>query len=170
MHHRALPRRTVLLGAVALAAAGCGSTPEAKAPPAPPDPEVTLLIDLVAGKTRLLDLYTAAQRAHTAFAERLRPFHARHAEHLKALTAELNRLAPEPSFPTPSPSPAVTAAPTPPVPAALGRALAMLRGEERKAAVTRLRHIGGVSPSLAQLLASIGACEAAHAVALPRSR
>ncbi|MFC7588780.1 hypothetical protein ACFQYP_37585 [Nonomuraea antimicrobica] len=47
--------------------------------------------------------------------------------------------------------------------------MARLRDLERKAAAQRVRQLDTASPGLAQLIASIGACEAAHVVALPRS-
>ncbi|RJL26576.1 hypothetical protein D5H75_26725 [Bailinhaonella thermotolerans] len=47
-------------------------------------------------------------------------------------------------------------------------ALSLLRDLERRAAASRPAQLASASPSLAQLLASIGACEAAHVVALPK--
>jgi len=45
-----------------------------------------------------------------------------------------------------------------------------LRAAERAAAAARPRQLATVSPSLAQLVACIGACEAAHVVALAATR
>ncbi|MFD0479332.1 hypothetical protein ACFQ0B_72575 [Nonomuraea thailandensis] len=85
------------------------------------------------------------------------PFRDRHQAHLN----ELRKHIPAGSAP-PSPSPSATAS--------AGKAsLSRLRELERAAAAERPRQLGGVSPGVAQLIASIGACEAAHAVALPRS-
>lgn len=64
------------------------------------------------------------------------------------------------SSPTPS-APQATATPV--------VTLSRLRDLERRSAALRTRQLAGIPPAFAQLVASIGACEAAHAVALPRS-
>ncbi|MEV7965064.1 hypothetical protein AB0O34_03660 [Sphaerisporangium sp. NPDC088356] len=167
MRQRALTRRAVLrgtaAGAIGVAVAGC-SAPEAAPPaPKPPDPETVLLTGVIADKEHMVALYRQAVLSGGKLAAALGPFQQRHEAHL----AELRRRLP--------PSPAPTAAsPTPSVPAGSPPAAARvsvgaLRELERRAAATRPRQIGSVSPSLAQLLACIGACEAAHAVALARA-
>jgi hypothetical protein len=50
------------------------------------------------------------------------------------------------------------------------QALAALRLAERQAAAARIKEVEQVKPGFAQLLASIGACEAGHAVTLSRGR
>ncbi|MEV5413659.1 hypothetical protein AB0K60_33135 [Thermopolyspora sp. NPDC052614] len=45
-----------------------------------------------------------------------------------------------------------------------------LRAAERAAAASRAGQLASASPALAQLVACIGACEAAHVIALPSSR
>ncbi|WP_440099494.1 hypothetical protein [Streptosporangium sp. H16] len=162
---RSVSRRALLrggaLGVAAVTVTGCAT--EERVPPAaaPPDPETLLLRELIAGKERTVALYASAASA------RLEPFRQRHEAHL----AELRRRLP----PAP-PAPAATSATPAPTPSPSGSAaqggspsVRTLRDLERRAAALRTRQIEGVSPPLAQLLASIGACEAAHAVALSRS-
>ncbi|WP_405140439.1 twin-arginine translocation signal domain-containing protein [Sphaerisporangium sp. NBC_01403] len=170
MRQRALTRRAVLrgtaAGAVAMAVAGC-SAPEAAPPaPKPPDPETVLLTGVIADKEQMVALYRQAVLAGGRPASVLGPFQQRHEAHL----AELRRRLPPSPAPTPaSPTPAPPSSPPASAPAAAKVSVARLRELERKAAAARPRQIGSVSPALAQLLASIGACEATHAVALARA-
>lgn len=150
---RPLPvsRRAVLTGgAAALALSGCTAKHDAAAPTQGPDPEHVLLAELVAEKERTIALYQALG------AERLRPFQQRHEAHLAELRKRL------PATP-PTATPTTRSSPPPKV------SLTRLRDVERKAAALRPRQLADASPALAQLIASIGACEAAHALALPRS-
>ncbi|MGS2641497.1 hypothetical protein [Streptosporangium sp. LJ11] len=159
---RSVSRRALLrggaLGVAAVTVTGCAA--EERVPPAaaPPDPETLLLRELIAGKERTVALYASAASA------RLEPFRQRHEAHLAELR---RRLPPAPAAtsatPAPTPSPSGSAA------QGGGPSVRTLRDLERRAAALRTRQIEGVSPPLAQLLASIGACEAAHAVALSRS-
>ncbi|MEV0588167.1 hypothetical protein [Nonomuraea sp. NPDC050310] len=161
-----LSRRAVLAGGALLVpgtvtatVAGCSArTPEAEPPPAP-DPEDVLLGQLISDKQRTIALYT---QMVDSGGSALRPFLDRHQVHL----AELRRRRPL-DLPTEAPT---ATPPTPSTPAAEPKVtLTRLRDVERKAAALRLRQLADASPSLAQLIASIGACEAAHALALPRS-
>ncbi|GAA3035610.1 hypothetical protein [Streptosporangium longisporum] len=169
---RSVSRRVLLrggaLGVTVAVTAGCAAE-KAAGPatgrPVPPDPETVLLRELIAGKERAVALYASAA------SERLTPFRQRHEAHLAELR---RRLPPADRTPPAAPSAAASppgASPTPSGgPARGGRAsLRSLRDLERKAAASRVRQIAGASPPLAQLIASMGACEAAHAVALPRS-
>ncbi|MFF3439032.1 hypothetical protein [Streptosporangium sp. NPDC002721] len=159
---RSVSRRALLrggtLGVAVVTVAGCAT--EERVPPvaAPPDPETLLLRELIAGKELTVALYASAASA------RLEPFRQRHEAHLAELR---RRLPPAPPASAPAPSPT----PSPSGSAAQGGrpSVRTLRDLERKAAALRTRQIEGVSPPLAQLLASIGACEAAHALALSRS-
>ncbi|MFC4584557.1 twin-arginine translocation signal domain-containing protein [Sphaerisporangium corydalis] len=166
MRQRALSRRAVLkgtaAGAVAAAVAGC-APPEAAPvdPAAPPDPETVLLTKVIADKEQIVALYRQAARPGTRLATTLQPFQHRHEAHL----VELRRRLP-PAPPPASPSPSVSAG-SPPATARVS--VGRLRELERRSAATRPRQIGGASPPLAQLLACIGACEAAHAAALART-
>ncbi|MEU8385360.1 hypothetical protein [Streptosporangium sp. NPDC048865] len=158
---RSVSRRALLrggaLGVAAVTVAGCAT--EERPPPvaAPPDPETLLLRELIAGKERTVALYASAASA------RLEPFRQRHEAHLAELRRRLPPApasTPAPPAPSPTPSPSGSAG---------GASVRTLRDLERRAAALRTRQIKGVSPPLAQLLASIGACEAAHALALSRS-
>lgn len=146
-----LSRRAVLAGgAMVVALAGCsGDVPP---PPARDTPEQALARTLIAEKAKTVALYDTliAKGGH-----RLVPFRDRHQAHL----AELRRRFPKVSAPTGPP----TATTTPTTSAKVSTA--RLRGLERKAAALRPNQLSGISPALAQLVASIGACEAMHALA-----
>lgn len=172
MPQRALTRRAVLRGTAAGAAvtvaAGCSAPVPAPREPARPDPETVLLTKVIAAKEEMVALYGRAAEPGTGLAAALRPFQQRHEAHLAELRRRLPPRATSPASPPgppPSPGPPSPGASPPPEKVSLGR----LRQLEREAAATRPRQIGGVSASLAQLLACIGACEAAHAVALART-
>ncbi|GAA2210112.1 hypothetical protein GCM10009850_055710 [Nonomuraea monospora] len=159
MRARQLSRRVLLAGGALLTGGAAGLTgcsdsgPARPAASPPPDsPETVLLKGLIAEKERTIALYSSLI---SDGAEKLGPFRDRHQAHLD----ELRKYVPAASA---SASPSPTASP---VKASLSR----LRELERKAAAARPRQLGGVSPGVAQLIASIGACEAAHAVALPKS-
>jgi hypothetical protein len=172
-----LSRRALLrggaIGLAAATAAGCGSGGDRPpAASAPPDPETLLLRELIAEKERMVALYRAAVSTGPR-AERLRAFLEHHEAHL----AELRRRSSDPvreplAAGTPTPSGATVMATPSPTPAASAGAptLRALREAERDAAATRPGQLDAASPALAQLIASIGACEAAHALALSRSR
>ncbi|GGK83506.1 hypothetical protein Sme01_17600 [Sphaerisporangium melleum] len=168
MRQCALTRRAVLRGtaaaALAVPATGCSGhdRPAPAAPARPPDPETVLLTRVIADKERMVALYRQAALANAKIAATLRPFQQRHEAHL----AELRRRLPSPATPAATPATSATPGSSPPgAKVTIGR----LRDMERAAAAARPRQIGTVSPPLAQLLASIGACEAAHAAALAGS-
>ncbi|MBE3010220.1 hypothetical protein IL992_13600 [Microbispora sp. NEAU-D428] len=159
--------RRALLGSAAaagLAAAGCSSAPRKPAAPAPPDPQTVLLTSLIAGKEQLLSLYGRAASALPGRAAALEPFRQRHAAHLQALRALLPAGSGTGTFPA-SPTPSASASPSG-SPVSVGA----LRDAERRAASARPAQMATASPALSQLLASIGACEAVHVVALGRVR
>nr|SBO93328.1 hypothetical protein BN4615_P2842 [Nonomuraea gerenzanensis] len=144
-------------GAAALSACSASGPPEPPAAPPSDSPETVLLKGLIAEKERTIALYASLI---SDGAEKLAPFRDRHQAHLN----ELRKYVPASASASPpaSSSPSVTAS--------AGKvSLSRLRGLERKAAAQRPRQLGGVSPGVAQLIASIGACEAAHAIALPSS-
>ncbi|MEV4075287.1 hypothetical protein [Nonomuraea fuscirosea] len=159
-----LSRRALLAGGAAALTACSASGPDRPAAPAPDSPETVMLKGLIAEKERTIALYSSLI---SGGADKLVPFRDRHQAHLD----ELRRHVTVPSPPVAAPG---SAAPSPTAtPAATAKArkpsLARLRELERKAAAGRARALGGLSPGVAQLVASIGACEAAHVVALPRS-
>ncbi|WP_084258885.1 hypothetical protein [Microtetraspora malaysiensis] len=165
-----LTRRSLLGVAVAgVLVSGCSSSPAAKPRvPGPPDPETLLLRSLIAGKEETVALYHGAALSLTKLAAELRPFEQRHLAHLAALRGMLPQgagtsapasAAPSGAAPSGSPSPSASAV-----------SLADLRRAERRAATARPGQTEGASPALSQLIASIGACEAVHVIALGRLR
>ncbi|WP_031163121.1 hypothetical protein [Streptosporangium roseum] len=157
---RSLSRRALLrggaLGVAAVAVAGCAAEEPEPLRAEPPDPETVLLRQLIAGKEQTVALYASTASA------KLAPFGKRHEAHL----AELRRRLP----PDATPAPASPGAPSPSPSGSPGAKASVrsLQRLEQRAAALRPRQLDGVSPALAQLIASIGACEAAHAVALSR--
>ncbi|MFW5416872.1 hypothetical protein J0910_09640 [Nocardiopsis sp. CNT-189] len=161
----AVTRRAALLGALAAAAAagaaGCG----VRWYPSEVGQDERILRGAVAAKERLIARYRAAVGAGEGPAELLESFLAHHEEHLAALRDRL----PEDSAaeegaedaerggdggPSPSPEPVPEEPPS----------TADLQSLEEAAAVGRARECAQVlEPALAQLLASVGACEIGHA-------
>lgn len=165
-----VPRRTVLGGAAAFALPALPILPvlltgcaKEKAEERKPLPDVAVLTGAIASEERLIALYESARRANAPLAARLDPFLARHREHLSVLRRYL-----VPGSGGRSPSPTAAAAP-PAMPGDPDRALSLLRKAESQAAAARMYDVERVAPGVAQLLACIGACEAGHAAALPRS-
>ena len=166
-------RRVLAVGtlAVPLLASGCkgigalGTPPKAR-------PDVAVAWDAIAGEERLIARYGEVLAAVPALAGTLRPILAQHREHLARLRSRL--IVPRASGrPTGLPSadatsrgqagagPPGTAPPTTAV-----AALAYLQEAERAAAASLVGHLMAASPSFAQLLASIAASEATHALVL----
>ncbi|MER6575091.1 hypothetical protein [Nonomuraea sp. NPDC001023] len=171
MRPRHLSRRAVLAGGAAALTACSASGPAGPATPAPDSPETVLLRQVVADKERTVALYSALIAGG---ADSLEPFRARHQAHL----AELRKYLPAGPPPVSSPAVSSPAVSSPASPGASPGAtpsqsprptLSRLRDVERRAAAQRPRQLAGLSPGVAQLLASIGACEAVHAVSLPKS-
>ncbi|WP_188194441.1 hypothetical protein [Nonomuraea sp. SYSU D8015] len=154
MRPRHLSRRVLLAGGAAALTACSASGPPQPPAKAPDSPETLLLKELIADKERTIALYSSLIAGG---AEKLGPFRDRHQAHLNELRKHVTATASA----TASSSPSSTASPK--------VSLSKLRDLERKAAALRARQLAGVSPGVAQLIASIGACEAAHAVALPGS-
>ncbi len=148
---------------------GCSSSPAVKPRvPGPPDPETLLLRSLIADKEETVALYRRAALSLTKLAAELQPFEQRHLAHLAALRRMLPQGA-EASAPA-SADPSGAAPSGSPSPSASAVSLAGLRGAERRAAAARPGQMEAASPVLSQLIASIGACEAVHVVALGRLR
>lgn len=153
-------RRAAMLGgsaAVLAAMAGCTSVGQAEAPP--PGPDVSVLTAAIDNEAALIALYEAVLAAHQSLADRLKPLHDHHTRHLAVLK---RHYVPGTRTGTATPTPRATAT----APGSESRALAALRSAERKAATARAGDVLRAGPGLAQLLASIGACEAGHAQSL----
>jgi hypothetical protein len=147
-----------VLGAAAMAfpllAAGCKGVMALGTPPRP-QPDVAVLDDAITAEKLMITRYHAAIAGSPGQAAFLTPLLAQHQEHAARLTPLL--VNPRPASRAPAPSPAAT----PPAPT-----LAALQAAEENAADALVRHLAEVTPALAQLLASIAASEATHAVAL----
>jgi hypothetical protein len=155
-------RRVLTAAAVALPllAAGCKGVGALGTPPKPAA-DVAVVQDAITGESYLIARYGAVLAAVPALAAELHPLLAQHHEHLARLRARL--IIPKGARPTPSPkhSPRV-----PPVPGTAAAALGYLHDAENAAAAATLAHLERATPSLAQLLASISASEATHALLL----
>lgn len=154
-------RRNVLAAAAMtfpLLAAGCKGVGGLGTRPTPL-PDVAVLEQAITAEKLMITRYHAAIAGSPGQAAFLTPLLAQHQDHLARLASRL--LNPRPTSTARSP----TAAPAVP----RTSAFTVLEGAEEDAANALVRHLAEVTPSLAQLLASIAASEASHAVAL-RSR
>jgi hypothetical protein len=157
-------RRRVLAAATAalpLVMTGCKGITALGNPPKPA-PDVAVANAAVAVERQLIAHYAAVLSAMPGLAATLRPLLAQHHDHLARLRARL--IVPPGGQPLPAPrATAIGHAPVPGTPAA---ALGYLRDAEDAAATALLAHLTAAPPSLAQLLASISASEATHALLL----
>jgi hypothetical protein len=157
-------RRRVLAATAAalpLVIGGCKGLGALGTPPKPAA-DVAVTRDAITVESTLIARYGAVLAALPSLAGELSPLLAQHHDHLARLRARLiiPRAAAQPSAsPSPSPRPA-------PVPGTPAGALADLRDAENAAAVALLAHLNTAPPSLAQLLVSISASEATHALIL----
>lgn len=157
-----LKRRSVLAAtvlAVPLVAAGCkgvgglGTLPR-------PAPDVAVLHHAIATEQALIARYHAALTGSPGLAGTLGPLLAQHREHLARLTSML--IAPATPGATPRPSASARAG----APAPRAATLAALETAESDAASSLVGRLALAPPALAQLLASIAASEASHALLL----
>ena len=167
-------RRQVLRTAAVTAAAATTTTLLAGClpgddEPEPPDPEL-LLRARVADEVRALAAqYAATVDRFPAARSELATLGAEHEEHARALLPRraARALASATATAGPSRSASATAPPSAaPVADTLDAARAQLAEAERVASRRRMRQLRGRSPELARLLASVAACEAAHAALL----
>jgi hypothetical protein len=148
------------LAAATLGPAGC-ATLNAESAAARVPQDVTVLRSVIAGKAAMVARYTATAAAYSRLRPGLAPLLRDHQAHL----AELQHRLVEPSHPA-SPSAGPGAQPRAPVPSGEGAAVAALASAERAAAAQHVAQLRSVTPSLAQLFASIAACEATHVTTL----
>ena len=162
-----LRRRSVLAATamtVPLVAAGCkgvgglGTLPKAA-------PDVAVLHHAIATEQALIARYHSALAGSPGLAGTLGPLLAQHREHLARLTSML--ITPATPRPASRPSASTTAAGAAPSRAAT---LAALEAAETDAASSLVRRLALAPPALAQLLASIAASEASHALLLRTDR
>jgi hypothetical protein len=157
-------RRRVLAAAAAalpVMAAGCKGIMALGTPPKAA-PDVTVATDAIAVEAQLIARYGKVLAANPGLAHTLRPLLAQHHEHLTRLRARLI----VPVGGQPLPTPRATVRHTAAVPGSPAAALGYLRDAEDAASEALLVHLATAPPSLAQLLASISASEATHALIL----
>jgi hypothetical protein len=140
-----------------IALSACRGPAVLSAPPAV-SPQTRMLLQAVTAELDLIWVYNKAITAYSGLAATLEPLRAEHQAHLAQLRA---RVAEPPGQQVPD---TVTARPA--LAAAPVAALVQLRGAERAAVRTLMSRLGGATPSLAQLYASIAASEATHASVL----
>ena len=157
-------RRRVLTASAlaALTAAGtAGCAPGRAWPwatPPKPAPDVAVLRDAIAAEHAMISRYGAVLAAVPGLARTASPMLAQHQAHLAELRQWL--LVPAGARPSPAATARVRRAP---VPAGRAAAIAYLRAAEHDQAALFVGSLAtAMTPSLAQLLASTGACEAAH--------
>jgi len=159
-----LRRRSVLAAAVMtvpLVAAGCKGVGALGTPPEP-GPDVAMLRGAIGTEQALIARYRSAMAGSPALSGTLGPLLAQHREHLARLTSMLIEPAGHGASPDTTPSAAGTAA-TGSGPAAT---LAALEAAEAGAARSLDSRLILAPPALAQLMASIAASEASHALLL----
>ena len=158
------PTRRRVLAVSALAAAGlagCGRIHPWSVPPKQAS-DVALLAEAIAAEQVMISRYESVITGFPSLGPALTPVLGQHREHLAALR---ERLVVPPGIATPTARPAPPAG-GPPVRSGADAALAYLRTVEDERAAALVRRLPVATPSLAQLLASIGASEASHAAVL----
>ncbi len=157
-------RRSVLAASLTvplLAAEGCRAVAGGTAPR--PASDVAILREAIAVKKSMVVLYTRVIATHPQLAGPLDPLLADNAAHLAALQRRLIN----PGRSSPRSRRTGSAPPVPPSSAqSTAAALEALRSAERGAAARLVTQLRTVTPSLAQLLASIAACGATHVAVL----
>jgi hypothetical protein len=167
---RAVSRRRVLTaGAVMLplaATASCGVPAALRKPPGL-SASVQTLRSSITAEQALVDDYRAVIRRYPQLSGRLDSFLSQHQQHLAQLQGRL--VVPPHVTMTPVPSPAPAGPDSPGAAGTADAAVALLVKAEQNAAAAQLGRLDGAPAALAQLLASIAASEATHAVALGQS-
>jgi hypothetical protein len=152
--------------------AGCKGVGALGSPPRP-RPDVRVARQAIAGESLLVAHYEAVIAAMPALAGSLGPLLAQHRDHLARLRSRLFEPKPEspqasPSV-TPAPGTPAPVAPAPRTPGTPAAAISFLATAEQSASTKLFGKLAAVSsPSFAQLLASIAASEATHALVLSR--
>ncbi|MFD0774216.1 hypothetical protein ACFQZ2_09795 [Streptomonospora algeriensis] len=156
----AVGRRTVVVGALAgIAAAALSGCRGPRWYPSEISPDEYVLRSAITEKRRLIKRYEVSIAAGDGPTELLERLLGHHREHVAALRERLpDRPGRAHGEKSPSPSPGPAPVGDEPVP------VEGLRVAEQSAAASRSRQLARLSDSgLAQLIASIGACETGHA-------
>jgi hypothetical protein len=140
-----------------LALSACKGPAVLSGPP-PVTDQTTMLLHAITTEQNLIWVYKKTAAAYSGLASLLDPLLAEHQAHLAQLRG---RVIEPPGRQVPV---AVTARPA--IGASTGAALATLAAAEQAAIATLMSRLGGASPSLAQLYASIAASEATHVTVL----
>jgi hypothetical protein len=136
-----------------LALSACKGPAVLDAPPTM-SPRTHMLLHAVTVELNLIWIYDKAIAAYSGLEPALAPLRAEHEAHL----AELRSRVIEP----PGKKVPLTVTAKPAIGATQAAALAQLRTAEQAAVATLMSRLGGASPSLAQLYASIAASESTH--------
>jgi len=157
----ALSRRTVVVGALAgVAAAALSGCQGPRWYPSEISPDEYVLRSAITGKERMIARYEATLADWDGPADLLERLVGHHREHVAALRKRLPERPGRQPEGGPDPTSAPSPAPVPDEPVTV----AGLEVAEDSAAASRSRQLARLSdPGLAQLIASIGACEAGHA-------
>jgi hypothetical protein len=136
-----------------LALSACKGPAVLSAPPTV-SPQTRMLLHAVTAELNLIWIYNQTMAAYSGLAPALTPLRAEHEAHLQQLRNRVIEPAGKhvPDTVTAKPKPATTQ----------GAALTQLREAEQGAVATLMSRLGGASPSLAQLYASIAASESTH--------
>jgi hypothetical protein len=141
---------------LALSACKGPGVPAVLSGPPPVSDQTTMLLHAVTAEQNLIWLYGKAIAAYPELA--LGPLLAEHRQHLAQLSA---RVIEPPGKKVPD---TVTAKPA--IGSTRAAAVTQLRDAEQRAVTVLLSRLGGASPSLAQLYASVAASEATHVTVL----
>ena len=162
----------VLLGTPGCRSSDVFTGPDPLAGPPRLAPDVITLQAVIAAEHTMIQLYQAAiggDRA-AARARGLELLLAEHQQHLARLRARL--IVPPGASASASPSASASAAAAASASASAGASvprrvtIARLRAAERASAVDLVQRLGAAEPALAQLFASIAACDATHVAVL----
>ena len=140
-----------------LALSACKGPAVLSAPPTV-SPRTHMLLHAVTAELNLIWVYNKAVAAYSGLAPVLTPLRAEHEAHLQQLRSRVIEPAGQQVPGTVTAKPALGAT--------QGAVLTQLRDAEQAAVATLMSRLGGASPSLAQLYASIAASEATHASVL----
>ena len=143
-----------------LALSACKGPAVLGAPPSV-SPQTQTLLHAVTAEQNLIWIYNKAIAAYSGLAPTLAPLRAEHEVHLARLRARV--------IEPPGKQVHATVTAKPALGATGAAALAQLRAAEQAAVNTLMSRLGGASPSLAQLYASIAASEATHVSVLGAS-
>lgn len=145
-----------------LALSACKGPAVLSGPP-PVSDQTTMLLHAVTVEQNLIWIYRRTAAAYASLGPALAPFLAEHEAHLSQLR---DRVIEPPGEHVPDTVTAWAGGRKPAVDATKAAALARLRTAEQSAIATLMSRLGGASPSLAQLYASIAASEATHVTVL----